>query len=278
MSRRCSLRYLLAFGFVATASASTCITQADVDTSQAAWDGALESIGQAWTGSDPHKNAQDCVAAKSAAEGALSAAYAYDSSITSKVLFKPTLTSGAYTFRNDRAGALSYFVGECAGSGHIKQDGGFALGYSVGTQGDRSTYMGFENVRFHEMSYQISENTDSPFCRSAIAQGKMTITSRLTGDEITVDKTFAYVKNPNPDGAPLLLTAHHSSLEISAAASHDKVDAAYIMAIVAICIAGVTVFILVIIVLCACIQSKKGAELPSAAPPSAAPSKADDRV
>ena len=274
-----SLCCLLVYVFALVAPARGCITQAEIDASQSAWAGALESIGRAWTGNDPQENAQNCEAAKSAAEGALAAAYAYESPNVSKVLFKPTLTSGAYTFRDDRAGALSYFVGECAGKDHIKQDGGFALGYSVATQGDRSTYMGFEKVRFHAMSYQISTDPLSPFCHAALAQGKMTITSRLTGEAITVDKTFAYVKNPSSDGAPLLLTAHHSSLEISAYPTEEdgkadgKTNTAYIMSIIALSIAGVTALVVLLLAMMACVRGSK-----STATPSAVPAKAEDRV
>mgnify|MGYP003308142911 CR=1 FL=1 len=38
------------------------------------------------------------------------------------VLFKPTLSGGSQTFRSNKEGALSYFIG-----GDIKEDNGFAL-------------------------------------------------------------------------------------------------------------------------------------------------------
>ena len=268
------VRSSVLLALVASSCASpppTCITRSQVDASQAAWASALENIGKAWTGSEDGKNAQDCTAAKQAAEGALDAAYAYGSQ-PNKVLFKPTLTSGAHTFRNDRAGALSYFVGSCAGSNHIEQDGGFALGYSAGTAGDPSTYQGFTNVQFHDMSYHLAESEGSPFCESALAQGKMTITSRLTGAKTTVDKTFAYVKNPDANGAPLLLTVHHSSLAILETKSKDdntadqNAERALMMSIVALSVTGALLIGAVVIAIFAtCSKRRNAAESPSAA-------------
>ena len=59
--------------------------------------------------------------AKAFASKVLSENYDYDNG---KVLFKPTLTFGAQTFRPTKEGALSYFVG---GNSDYPNDNGFKL-------------------------------------------------------------------------------------------------------------------------------------------------------
>ena len=59
--------------------------------------------------------------ARAFSSGVLSNHYDYDDG---KVLFKPTLTSGANTYRPTREGALSYFVG---GDTNFPEDIGFKL-------------------------------------------------------------------------------------------------------------------------------------------------------
>ena len=62
-------------------------------------------------------------AAKAKAEAVIDAAYAYD---FGPVAFKPTYAVGDNTFRQDRAGALAYFVGPDPSVKQFGKDQGFA--------------------------------------------------------------------------------------------------------------------------------------------------------
>lgn len=88
------------------------ITYEEVNAAQQAWCDALVKIG---------KLKDEGVDYKAFADQLLSEAYNYDHG---KVFFKPTLAHGAQTFRNDKKGALAYFVG---GDLDYPNDKGFAL-------------------------------------------------------------------------------------------------------------------------------------------------------
>jgi len=200
------------------ATDSTCLTVEDMDANMAAWGAALVRIGDAW-------NAEGCAGALREADTALDTAYTFGGDNDGGLLFKPTLTVAPDTFRPTRAGALSYFVGECAGpASHVPTDRGFALGYSASDAADASTWQGFTHAYFHDMRYLAGSGAH---CGAPVAQGKMTLTSRLTGRNGTVDKTFAFVRNPAPLGAGgeatsgggknvlrALIAVHHSSLQV----------------------------------------------------------------
>jgi hypothetical protein len=74
------------------------ITYEEVNAAQQAWCEALVQIGKL------HQEGGDY---RSFAEQVLSEAYNYD---YGKVFFKPTLAYGDQTFRNDKKGALAYFI------------------------------------------------------------------------------------------------------------------------------------------------------------------------
>lgn len=149
------------------------ITRADVEAAQGAWCEALLSLSEAGRkGTD----------AKALASSILSTAYNYDSG---PVLFKPTLTHGAQTFRMDKAGALAYFVG---GDPAYPDDKGFALQDWVKC---RPEVRGF---------YQRGD--------VGIAMGNVHFENGK-GDKVMVDKTFGYQRSD--DGA-LVIVLHHSSL------------------------------------------------------------------
>ena len=175
-----------------------CISVEDIDRAQKAWADALVSMGNAWM-------SERCPGALREANNALDAAYSFENPL----LFKPTLTTPPYTFRPTRAGALSYFVGECAGNDRVGTDNGFALGHSVGDSQNNSTWQGFSSVQFLNMTYHVGGS----YCTSAIAQGQMSYFSRYTQMTYTVDKTFAYIHNSMEGGIPLL-TVHHSSIAL----------------------------------------------------------------
>jgi hypothetical protein len=88
------------------------ITYDEVNAAQQAWCDALVKIG---------KLKEEGGDYKAFAEQVLSDAYNYDNG---KVFFKPTLAYGDQTFRNDKKGALAYFIG---GDTAYPNDKGFAL-------------------------------------------------------------------------------------------------------------------------------------------------------
>lgn len=149
------------------------ITTAEVDQAQRAWCGALLEISRlSATGGD----------AKAYASTVLSTAYDYD---RGTVLFKPTLTFGAQTFRMDKDGALAYFVG---GDPRYPDDTGFA----------RKPWTNCEPAV--KGTVVLGE--------AALAMGNVTFTDQ-SGKQVMVDKTFGYRRGP--DGA-LRIVLHHSSL------------------------------------------------------------------
>lgn len=180
-------RSLVAFLLIAsaTACASTApaavvpsrptapIAQADVEAAQRSWCAALIEIG--------HLGATGGNAKATAAE-VLSKAYDYDAGT---VLFKPTLTFGAQTFRTTKQGALAYFVG---GDSSFPDDAGFALKQWVKCE---SKLVGV--VLHGDM---------------ALAMGNVHLED-AKGHKVTVDKSFGYLRR---DDGSLRIVLHHSSL------------------------------------------------------------------
>lgn len=149
------------------------ITSTDIEGAQRAWCNALVEIGKVGaTGGD----------ASAVADKVLSTAYDYDQGT---VLFKPTLTHGAQTFRLDKQGALAYFVG---GDPEYSNDKGFAL---------------------------RQWTTCEPKIVGVVARGDMAVAmgnvylTDAKGQKVMVDKTFGYVRGA--DGS-LRIVLHHSSL------------------------------------------------------------------
>lgn len=173
-----------------------CLTTNDILEAQRAWGKAVVAIGDAWM------QGQNCDAALEQAKGAFDAAY------TTPLLFKPTVTYEPYTFRNNRTDTVSYFVGKCAIPDRVGEDLGFALGFVAGDSNNSLTWKGYSNFYFHDFKYLINDN----YCHSAVAQGKVTLTSRLTGSNSTVDKTFVYT--PASSGLRARISVHHSSDEV----------------------------------------------------------------
>lgn len=158
-------------------SNSSSITRAEIEAAQRAWGDGLVAIGQASaSGGDPRPVAQRIIRDL----------YAYE---TTPVLFKPTLTSGAQTFRNDAAGALAYFVGS---DKNYPQDKGFAL-------------KPWKRVRFENAAIFVRGDV-------ALSQGNVWVTG-ADGQDVMVDKSFGYMRGP--DGR-LRIVLHHSSLPYAA--------------------------------------------------------------
>ncbi len=154
------------------------ITYAEVNAAQQAWCDALVKIG---------KLKEEGGDYKAFATEVLSTAYNYDSG---KVFFKPTLAFGDQTFRNDKKGALAYFIG---GDADYPNDKGFALTPWVKAR--------YDNAGEKNEGIQI-------YGSIAITMGNVWVTSK-DGKEVMVDKTWVFRKGK--DGK-LKIIVHKSAL------------------------------------------------------------------
>lgn len=105
------------------------------------------------------------------------------------ILFKPTLSGGIQTFRTDKEGTLSYFIGQ---NSKYSSDTGFAL----------------------KSWRESNSKTSSVFVENDIAMwmGWVSLTNK-DGDVVKVDKSWGYKRNK--DGI-LKIVLHHSSLPYQA--------------------------------------------------------------
>lgn len=151
------------------------ITSDDLAAARAAWGNGKIAISRAF-------EEGGIEAARQTASAHLDAVYGYD---LGPVLFKPTMASGAQTFRLTKAGALGYF---CGHSNEYPLDTGFAI------QGWRA----MESI------------TSAEFIEGDIAMwmGWVSLTDK-DGKATKVDKSFGYKKDT--DGV-LRIVLHHSSL------------------------------------------------------------------
>lgn len=204
---------LFAWAFIEWKSDSSqekepCLSQQDIEKAHSAWGDALVAIGNTWFYPYHDASAFYYVGHALNASGALLAAQnAFDAAYTEPLLFKPTVSYAPYTFRNSRNETLSYFVGKAANV-RYGNDLGFALGFIPGIDENNLTWMGYNKVYFHDFQYLLNGD----FCHVAVAQGKVTVTSRLTGKNGTVDKTFVYTRGNG--GLRARISVHHSSMEI----------------------------------------------------------------
>lgn len=161
--------------------AQNIVTYEEVNAAQQAWCDALIKIGQVKEEGGDYK---------AYAEQVLSDAYNYD---YGKVFFKPTLAFGDQTFRNDKKGALAYFVG---GDPDYPNDNGFALKPWVKAR--------YDNAGSNNEGIQIYGSV-------AITMGNVYLTDK-EGNEIMVDKTWVFRKGK--DGK-LRIIVHKSALPYS---------------------------------------------------------------
>jgi len=161
--------------------AQTIITYDEVNKAQQDWCDALVKIG---------KIKEEGGDYRAFAEQVLSEAYNYD---YGKVFFKPTLAYGDQTFRNDKKGALAYFVG---GDPNYPNDKGFALTPWVKAR--------YDNAGDNNKGIQI-------YGSIAITMGNVWVTDK-NGKEVMVDKTWVFKKGK--DGK-LRIIVHKSSLPFS---------------------------------------------------------------
>jgi len=157
------------------------ITYDEVNAAQQAWCDALVKIG---------KLKEEGGDYKSFAEQVLSEAYNYDNG---KVFFKPTLAFGDQTFRNDKKGALSYFIG---GDPAYPNDKGFAMAPWVKAR--------YDNAGEKNEGIQIYGSV-------AITMGNVWVIGK-DGTEVMVDKTWVFKKGK--DGK-LRIIVHKSALPFS---------------------------------------------------------------
>jgi len=157
------------------------ITYDEVNAAQQAWCDALVKIGKLKEEGGDYKGFANTV---------LSEAYNYD---YGKVFFKPTLAFGDQTFRNDKKGALAYFVG---GDPNYPDDKGFALKPWVKAR--------YDNAGEKNEGIQIYGSV-------AITMGNVWVTDK-DGNEVMVDKTWVFKKGK--DGK-LRIIVHKSALPFS---------------------------------------------------------------
>ncbi|MDZ7605278.1 MAG: hypothetical protein U5K79_06750 [Cyclobacteriaceae bacterium] len=161
--------------------AQSIITYEEVNAAQQAWCDALVKIGQLKEEGGDYK---------AFAEQVLSESYNYD---YGKVFFKPTLAFGDQTFRNDKKGALAYFIG---GDADYPNDKGFALAPWVKAR--------YDNAGDNNQGIQIYGSV-------AITMGNVWVTGK-DGNEVMVDKTWVFRKGK--DGK-LKIIVHKSALPFS---------------------------------------------------------------
>lgn len=154
------------------------ITYDEVNAAQQAWCDALVKIG---------KLKEEGGDYRAFAEQVLTEAYNYD---YGKVFFKPTLAFGDQTFRNDKKGALAYFVG---GDPDYPNDKGFALTPWVKAR--------YDNAGEKNQGIQIYGSV-------AITMGNVWVTDK-EGKDVMVDKTWVFKKGK--DGK-LRIIVHKSAL------------------------------------------------------------------
>ena len=151
------------------------INETELAEARAAWGDGLVAISRAYDDGGIER-------ARAVAGDSLESLYGFE---FGPVLFKPTLSGGAKTFRTDRTGTLSYFIGH---NPDFPQDTGFGL----------------------KSWREVSSQTSSVFVEGEVAMwmGWVTFTDR-NGDTVKVDKSFGYRRAA--DGR-LKLVLHHSSL------------------------------------------------------------------
>lgn len=155
------------------------ITETDLADARAAWGEGLIAISKAYD-----DGGIDGV--RAIAGDLLDSLYGFE---FGPILFKPTLSGGDRTFRTDKTGTLSYFIGH---NPDFPQDTGFGL----------------------KSWREVSSQTSSFFVEGEVAMwmGWVTFTSK-DGDVVKVDKSFGYRRAG--DGS-LKLVLHHSSLPYAA--------------------------------------------------------------
>ena len=154
------------------------ITLEEVQNAQRGWCKGLLAINDAYQ-KGGHK------AAKAKAEAVIDSAYAYE---FGPVAFKPTYAVGDNTFREDRAGALAYFVGPDPSVKQFGKDQGFA------------TYRNWKKC-------EIVDDVVQLFGDTANTMGFVKLTDNK-GGVARPEKTWTFWK---PKAGSIRIVLHHSS-------------------------------------------------------------------
>tara|TARA_B100001093_G_scaffold205375_1_gene197446 strand:- start:581 stop:1171 length:591 start_codon:yes stop_codon:yes gene_type:complete len=159
------------------------ITLKEVLAAQKGWCDGLLAINEAY-----QKGGYN--AAKSKAEDVIDAAYAYQ---FGPVAFKPTYTRGEETFRQDRAGAIAYFVGPDPTIKRFGKDQGFA------------TYRNWTSCKIVDDVVQLFGQTANTMGFVEIVDAK--------GGVARPEKTWTFWK---PKDGSIRIVLHHSSAPFDA--------------------------------------------------------------
>ena len=151
------------------------VTEDDLANALSAWGEGMVSISSAY-------REGGYGAARHVAKKIIGDLYGYS---MGSVLFKPTLSGGAQTFRTSEDGALSYFVG---GNSVYPDDSGFAI-------------KGWRQVSSDTKAVFLDENV-------ALWMGWVTLVG-MNGRGTKVDKSFGYKLC---EEGHLKIVLHHSSL------------------------------------------------------------------
>ena len=169
------------------------ITLDDVEMAQDRWVGALVSISQTYKD-------KGYKAARKESRSVIDLAYAYQNGA---VAFKPTWTTGNTTFRTDKRGAMSYFVGAVNDNGktiYDKYPGD--IGFAKGSNNPGKSRSPWEFSWYENSVVRLNGDT-------ATTMGWVYFQDEA-GDTSKVDKTFEFMKDD--DGEIKLVTHHSSSL------------------------------------------------------------------
>ena len=155
------------------------ITETELAEARATWGSGLVAISTAY-------DDDGIEAARAVAYDLLDGLYGFE---FGPILFKPTLSGGAQTFRTDKQGTLSYFIGH---NPDYPQDTGFGL----------------------KSWRKVTSETSSCFIEGGVAMwmGWVFFTNK-DGETIKVDKSLGYKR---AGGGSLKLVLHHSSLPYEA--------------------------------------------------------------
>ena len=160
------------------------ITLNEVLAAQKGWCAGLLAINKAY-----QKGGYD--AAKSVAVDVIDGAYAYQ---FGPVAFKPTYTRGESTFRQDRAGAIAYFVGPDPSIKRFGKDQGFA------------TYRNWTSCKIVDDVVQLFGQTANTMGYIEIVDAK--------GGVARPEKTWTFWKPKH--GGNIRIVLHHSSVPFDA--------------------------------------------------------------
>ena len=155
------------------------IKEEDLTKARVAWGDGIIAISKAY-------EEQGIQKATATANLILDNLYGFD---FGPILFKPTLSGGIQTFRSNKEGVLSYFIGN---NSKFPSDNGFGIKF-------------WRKIESETSSIFINENV-------AMWMGWVTLTDK-DGGIVKVDKSWGYKKAT--DGT-LKIILHHSSLPYEA--------------------------------------------------------------